>query len=275
MAERRMFAKTIIDSDAFLDMSLSTQALYFHLSMRADDDGFVNNAKKIMRMIGSNDDELKILIAKNFIILFEDGVIVIKHWRLHNYIQRDRYKPTVYQEKLNTLDIKENNVYTLDTNCIQNGNTGKVRLGEVRLGKVSLELGNISGLEEVKTNFEKIFFEVWNNECNLSKLKNLSEKRKIAIKNRVEEIKIYLKKNKDITEDITTEVLSIFKFIINKINQSDFLNGINDRKWKADFDWLFSNDTNIWKVIEGKYDNKNNIVSTKNLRAMKNFLESD
>jgi hypothetical protein len=275
MAERRMFAKTIIDSDAFLDMSLSTQALYFHLSMRADDDGFVNNAKKIMRMIGSNDDELKILIAKNFIILFEDGVIVIKHWRLHNYIQRDRYKPTVYQEKLNTLDIKENNVYTLDTNCIQNGNTGKVRLGKVRLGKVSLELGNISGLEEVKTNFEKIFFEVWNNECNLSKLKNLSEKRKIAIKNRVEEIKIYLKKNKDITEDITTEVLSIFKFIINKINQSDFLNGINDRKWKADFDWLFSNDTNIWKVIEGKYDNKNNIVSTKNLRAMKNFLESD
>ena len=119
MAERRMFAKTIIDSDAFLDMPLSTQALYFHLSMRADDDGFINNAKKIQRMLGCSDDDMKILLAKNFIIPFETGVCVIKHWKIHNLIQKDRYKPTVYGELKNKLSLKNNNVYTLDTSCIQ------------------------------------------------------------------------------------------------------------------------------------------------------------
>jgi len=119
MAERRMFAKTIIDSDAFLDMPLSTQALYFHLSMRADDDGFINNAKKIQRMLGCSDDDMKILLAKNFIIPFETGVCVIKHWKIHNLIQKDRYKPTVYNDLKDKLSIKNNNVYTLDTECIQ------------------------------------------------------------------------------------------------------------------------------------------------------------
>lgn len=113
MAERRMFAKTIIDSDAFLDMPLSTQALYFHLAMRADDDGFINNPKKIQRTIAALDDDLKLLIAKNFIIPFDTGVVVIKHWRIHNYIQKDRYKETAYQEEMSMLGIKENNAYTL------------------------------------------------------------------------------------------------------------------------------------------------------------------
>jgi hypothetical protein len=103
MAERRMFAKTIIDSDAFLDMPLSSQALYFHLSMRADDDGFLNNAKKIQRTIGSADDDLKILFAKNFLIPFESGVCVIKHWLIHNMIQKDRYKATMYSEEKENL----------------------------------------------------------------------------------------------------------------------------------------------------------------------------
>lgn len=112
MAERRMFAKTIIDSDAFLDMPLSTQALYFHLSMRADDDGFINNPKKVQRMIGSSDDDLKLLIAKNFIIPFESGIVVIKHWKIHNYIRNDRYKETVYKEEKEQLEEKENKSYT-------------------------------------------------------------------------------------------------------------------------------------------------------------------
>lgn len=121
MAEKRMFAKTIIDSDAFLDMPLSTQALYFHLSMRADDDGFINNPKKIQRIVGASDDDLKLLIAKSFIIAFESGVMVIKHWRMHNYIQKDRYKPTVYREEASLIGIKENKAYTLlETECIQN-----------------------------------------------------------------------------------------------------------------------------------------------------------
>lgn len=123
MAERRMFAKTIIDSDAFLDMPLSTQALYFHLAMRADDDGFLNNPKKIQRVVGCSDDDFRLLMAKNFIIAFESGVVVIKHWRIHNYIQADRYKPTVYAEEKAMLSVKENRAYTLNSApsvpCIQ------------------------------------------------------------------------------------------------------------------------------------------------------------
>src|SRR5699024_9660244 len=99
MAERRMFAKTIIDSDAFLDMPLSTQALYFHLSMRADDDGFINNPKKISRMIGCGEDDLKLLIAKKFLLNFESGVVVIKHWLIHNTLRKDRHTPTNYQDE--------------------------------------------------------------------------------------------------------------------------------------------------------------------------------
>ena len=112
MAERRMFAKTIIDSDAFLDMPLSAQALYFHLSMRADDEGFVNNPKRVQRMIGASDDDLKLLIMKRFILAFDSGVIVIKHWRIHNYIAKDRFTPTVYKEERGELQLDEKNAYT-------------------------------------------------------------------------------------------------------------------------------------------------------------------
>lgn len=112
MAEKRMFTQKIIDSDAFLDMPLSTQALYFHLNMRADDDGFINNPKRIQRTIGASEDDLKLLIAKRFVICFENGVIVIKHWRMHNTLRKDRYNPTQYQEQFAQLDVKENNAYT-------------------------------------------------------------------------------------------------------------------------------------------------------------------
>ncbi len=138
MAERRMFAKTIIDSDAFLDMPLSAQALYFHLSMRADDDGFINNPKKIQRMVGASDDDCKLLIMKRFIITFESGVIVIKHWKIHNYIRNDRYKPTLYQEEINQLTLNENKAYT-EKNDVGIPN-GYQRDTQDRLGKVSIEL---------------------------------------------------------------------------------------------------------------------------------------
>ena len=143
MAERRMFAKTIIDSDAFLDMPHSTQLLYFHLSMRADDDGFINNPKKIQRMVGSGDDDLRLLIAKNFIIPFESGVVVIKHWRIHNFIRTDRYKETVYQEEKAMLETKDNKAYTLCQPLgIPNDNQmdTQYRLGKVSLDKDSIEL---------------------------------------------------------------------------------------------------------------------------------------
>lgn len=112
MAEKRMFTQKIIDSDAFLDMPLSTQALYFHLNMRADDDGFINNPKKISRYIGTSDDDLKLLIAKRFVLCFENGVIVIKHWRMHNTLRKDRYNPTTYQEQYALLEVKSNKAYT-------------------------------------------------------------------------------------------------------------------------------------------------------------------
>lgn len=112
MAERRMFTQKIIDSDAFLDMPLSTQSLYFHLNMRADDDGFINNAKKIQRMIGASEDDLKLLIAKRFVLAFESGVIVIKHWRMHNLLRKDRYNPTQYQEEFESLMLKDIGSYT-------------------------------------------------------------------------------------------------------------------------------------------------------------------
>ncbi len=145
MAERRMFAKTIIDSDTFLDMPLSTQALYFHLSMRADDDGFINNPKKIQRTIGCCDDDLRLLIVKGFIIPFESGIVVIKHWKIHNYIQKDRYKPTIYQEEKSMLEAKENKEYT---ERVQNVSISET---QVRLGKDSLELGKDSLDKNPKT----------------------------------------------------------------------------------------------------------------------------
>lgn len=144
MAERRMFTKKITESDSFLDMPSSTQMLYFHFSMNADDDGFVNNPKKIQKMCGASDDDFKLLIAKSFIILFDSGIIVIKHWKMHNYIQADRYRPTDYLEEKSMLGIKSNKAYTLDvskmdTECIQNGYIGKVSIGKDSKDKDSEE----------------------------------------------------------------------------------------------------------------------------------------
>lgn len=110
-----MFSTRIIDSDAFLEMPLSTQALYFHLSMRADDDGFLNNAKRIMDMIKANQNDYDLLLAKSFIIQFPDGICVIKHWRINNYIRKDRYHETVYTEEKELLTVKKNGVYSLNS----------------------------------------------------------------------------------------------------------------------------------------------------------------
>jgi hypothetical protein len=148
MAERRMFAKTIIDSDAFIDMPVTARLLYYDLAMRADDDGFVNSPKKIMRMIGASQDDLSILILRKFIIPFESGVVVIKHWRIHNYIQKDRYHPSKYEDEKAMLSVQENGAYTLndvsevDTTCIQpvSKMDTQVRLGKVRLGKDRLDI---------------------------------------------------------------------------------------------------------------------------------------
>lgn len=113
MAERRMFTQKITDSDAFVEMPLSAQALYFHLNMHADDDGFLNNANKIRKSINASEADLKLLILKRFILPFESGVVVIKHWRMHNLLRKDRYNPTQYQKEFSRLELrKTDNAYT-------------------------------------------------------------------------------------------------------------------------------------------------------------------
>lgn len=123
MRNRRMTSVSVIRSDFFLDMPLSAQALYFQLNAEADDDGIVANPKSVMRLIGANLNDFDILLAKKFLIKFEDGTIAIKHWRVNNTIPKDRYKPTEYQENMSLLYLKDNGIYTLDstkgTPCLQ------------------------------------------------------------------------------------------------------------------------------------------------------------
>lgn len=144
MAKRRMFSQQITESDSFLDMPLSAQALYFHLGMSADDDGFVNSPRRVQRVIGANDDDLKLLIAKNFVIAFETGVVVIKHWKINNAIRSDRYTPTVYAEEMAMLYEKPNRAYTLTDNFIGiPSDNQRYTSGSRRLGKVSIDKNNV------------------------------------------------------------------------------------------------------------------------------------
>ncbi len=146
MADRRMFAKSIVLSDAFLDMPMSARCLYFTLGMLADDDGFVGNPKSIMRQCGASEDDMRILASKKYVLGFESGVLVIKHWRMNNYLRNDRYKQTTYVEELKTLGIDDKGAYTQNTEKTERLPVGipsanqvetQVRLGKDRLGKDS------------------------------------------------------------------------------------------------------------------------------------------
>ena len=156
MAERRMFSKTIIDSDAFLDMPLSTQALYFHLSMRADDEGFVGNPRKILRMIGASEDDIRILIMKRFILAFDSGIVVIKHWKIHNYIQNDRFKETTYLEEKATLTLDGKKAYT---ECTQDVSKLEAQVSIVEDSIVEDSIGKKKQHEN--SVFTSEFEEVW------------------------------------------------------------------------------------------------------------------
>lgn len=163
MAKRRMFSQQITESDSFLEMPLSTQALYFHLSLNADDDGFVNSPKRVQRVIGANDDDLKLLIAKRFVIAFDSGVVVIKHWKINNFIRSDRYTPTVYAEEMAQLHEKGNRAYTLTDNIIgiPDGNqwytNGQPRLDKTRLDKNSdvCDMTDLLTVDEIKALYSR------------------------------------------------------------------------------------------------------------------------
>ncbi len=243
MAERRMFAKTIITSDAFLDMPATSRSLYMLLCVLADDDGFVNAPRSIMRMSGATEDDMKLLITKRFVLSFQSGVIVIKHWKIHNLIQKDRYKETKYLDEKAMLAIDENNAYTeacseVYPSCIQAVSKVETqdRVGKDSLGKFSKDKGNNDSGESPTC---QQIVDLYHSICkSYPSVRSLSEARKKAIKAR---LKTYSLK------DIQT--------VFENAENSSFLKGRNDRNWSANFDWLIA-DKNMAKVLEGKYADK-------------------
>ena len=261
MAQKRMFTMKIVDSDAFLEMPLSTQCLYFHLNMRADDDGFIGNTKRIMKIIGASEDDLRLLIAKRFVLTFEDGVIVIKHWRMHNTLSRDRYAETSYTDEKKMLLLKDNGSYSLtggnpidDTRLIERSG----RQTQQRRNKDATKTHSEKGLDIDKdidkekdnklivskdticqTDVRRVI-EEWNKlqEVGINPIRDIkpSSKRCQLLKGRIREYGI-------------DEVLNA----INNVRKSDFLRGENNRGWMITFDW-FVKPNNFLKTLEGNYN---------------------
>ncbi|MCT4381584.1 conserved phage C-terminal domain-containing protein [Leuconostoc pseudomesenteroides] len=189
MAQRRMFSKKVTDTDIFLDMPLSTQALYFHLNMHADDDGFIDNTKTIQRMIGSSDDDRKLLIAKQFLLPFDNGVVVIKDWRVHNYIRKDTYNKTMYPKELEQLQVNKSGQYERQNLVTYTERPRAVdetltqdRLGKDRLGKDRKDI--LSGSDEPDRIPYKEIVDYLNKKTG-SKYRSSGSKTKTLIKARV------------------------------------------------------------------------------------------
>lgn len=259
MAQKRMFTMKIVDSDEFLDMPASTQNLYFHLNMRADDDGFLNNPKRIMRDVHATEDDLRLLLAKRFLIAFDDGVIVIKHWRMHNTIQKDRYTPTQYQEELAMLGIKDNKSYTLNdgnnmyTKCFQNVSTDIDIDSDIDKDlDIDIDKGlsiTVSTDTVCRTDVQRVI-ESWNtlSSVGISQISKLTAGTK-RYKSLVARIKEYG------CESVMDAV--------DNIRNSPFLQGKNNRGWTITFDW-FVLPNNFVKVLEGNYLEKANTTDTTN-----------
>ena len=248
MAEKRMFSKKITDSDAFIEMSSAAQALYFHLNQSADDDGFNNQIQLAMLKSHASVDDLKVLLLKNFLIRFESGVIVIKHWRMHNTLRKDRHTPTSFQEELARLNIKDNLSYTLtESGCqmvaerLPDGcrSIDKISIDKIREDKEYIETSfpDVEP-EKVKTNFN-YYIDSFNSICiSLPKVVKNTEKRKKAI-NAIRKV---------FADD---EILKAFSCA----ESSDFLTNRNGKGFSAGFDWIMVTG-NMTKVLEGNYDNK-------------------
>jgi hypothetical protein len=254
MAERRMFAKAIIDSDSFLEMPISARLLYYDLGMRGDDDGFVNSPKKIMKMIGASDDDIKILITKKFIIPFESGIVVIKHWRINNYLRNDRYKETTYLEEKAKLQIEENGAYTQHKIIgIPENEFRYTDLGDTqdRSGKDSIDKDRIEEGEKTAATPYKKIVKLFNLTCtDLPEVKKISKERERHMNARWND---------------NGCSLDFFEVYFIRIHASDFLNNRlkTNRDWTADFDWVM-NENNMAKVLEGRYDNRKNQVKQDN-----------
>lgn len=208
MAERRMFAKTIIDSDAFLEMPAMSQLLYFHLSMRADDDGFINKPKSIMRMLGCKDDDLRTLFSRKFIIPFETGIVVIKHWKIHNYIRKDCYTETKYKEEKEQLLLDENNAYSLDyddmsrlrddivTSTSTQERIGKERKVKESTDKVKHKYGEYANVLLTDEEYEKLQNEYPDYEQRIENLSSYIESKGAKYKSHYATIRNWARKEK-------------------------------------------------------------------------------
>ena len=195
MGNHRMFSNTIVDSDKFLDMPLTTQALYFHLGMKADDDGFVGNPKKVTRSVSCTEDDLKLLIAKGFVIAFESGVIVITHWHIHNTIRKDRKKDTIFLDEKRQLLLSDSKVYTnrsendnqLTTICQPSDNQLSAQ-DKVSKGKASKDNISSSAPADRQSPFDyQSVIDCFNSTCvSLPKVQKLTDKRRKTIRNATE-----------------------------------------------------------------------------------------
>ena len=243
MAERRMFARTIVLSDAFLDMSLGARCLYMTLGMVADDDGFVNNPKSIMRQCGAQEDDLRLLLAKKFLIPFDSGVVVIKHWRINNYLQRDRYRETKYTDEKAALEIEPNGAYhridpaapeaITDSTVYTPPVSTQDRIGKDRIGKDIVEPSDEGSC---RPDVRQKIITAWN-------ALGLSTITKI-----VPETTRYKQLNARLRQYGEEKVLEA----IAQIPKSSFLQGQNNRGWIITFDWLIK-PNNFCKVLDGNY----------------------
>ena len=249
MAEKRMFAKTIVLSDAFLDMPMSARCLYFTFGMLADDDGFVSSPKGIMRQCGASMDDLNILIAKRYVLAFDSGIIVIKHWRINNYLRQDRYTPTTYVEEKETLSLDAKGAYVESGEAPVGIPPGippvdhPVHPDKDRLDKDSEDKERIDSTEPVgsvcRTKDVRRITEAWNS-LGLQQLTKMTSdsKRGGMLRARVNEYGV-------------DKVLEA----IEKIRSSDFLKGQNKSGFIITFEW-FVRPNNFPKVLEGNYDNR-------------------
>lgn len=246
MGSHRMFTNTITDSDLFLEMSLSAQALYFHLGLHADDEGFVNSPKRLVRAVGCNEDDLRLLIAKGFIISFDSGVIVITHWNMHNSIRKDRKKDTFFTTEKELL-LLDNGVYSrldnqLITICQPNVNqmSAQDKLIKDKLSKDKINTDTLSTCVDSRSEIDcQAVVESFNSICvSLPRVLKLSDKRRRKIKNAYK-----------VLNEMTFE--EFFRIVEN----SDFLTGRNESWNGCGFDWVL-NPSNMTKIIEGNYNNK-------------------
>lgn len=277
MAQRRMFSKAVVDSDSFMDMPLSAQAVYFHLALRADDDGFVGNPKSVLRMIGAEKEDFSLLIKAGFLRKFESGVVLVIHWKEHNHIKKDRYKPTVYQlEKamvseifgesigesigeslgeslVTSADCESERLQSsspLDTKCRQNGAKSEPQdsIGKDSIGKDSEDkeskaedIHSEKGSQEESSSFgvcvSRQIFSLYNELCT-----NLSKALSLTT-GRQKQTELLLSRFS------LREIEDVFR----KANSCPFLCGSGDSGWKATFDWLIKEE-NFLRVQEGAYD---------------------